>query len=174
MLSGRREHDGRWRLEHLAEQPQPVILQVAASDVSSNGAAAAPTAGSQRWVHSSAWQQSTWFACVRCIADVGVSGCGRDRISLRVLRDPRTECAIFEGNRPFWASIGHTISRALRAQARSAARPHAERAGRFWPYDTFFRHLLGFRVLAPCRFHHPLCVMTPTPRTGGGCFLYAW
>ena len=28
------------------------------------GAAAAPTGGSQRWVHGSGWQQSTWFACV--------------------------------------------------------------------------------------------------------------
>ena len=73
------------------------------------------------------------LVCV-CGAVMGC-GCVWLRVGCGIDRRPSTLAAImcdFEGNRPFGASIGHTISRALRARARSAARvaPSA-RAGFF-------------------------------------------
>ena len=96
------------------------MLQVASSRASMNGAVAAPIGGSQRWEYDGGCQQCTW----RVVHAMWVSGCGRDSFGVRVRCE---NVPIFEGNRPFWASIGHTISRALRARARSAARPRASR-----------------------------------------------
>ena len=144
MLSGRREHSGRRRLEHEqhgSRSRQCCRLQQAVSAATARA----------RLQHSLAPRSGRYTAVAGsrapdlCVVHaMWLSGCARDRS--KIGSRPQ-ECVIFEGNRPFWASIGHTISRALRARARSAARPRASRAGGVFTVSHDFAAPYGIRSL---------------------------